>query len=109
LTTKMEKKSFSYLEAIGCFMFWQLGTRHDISYIVNIVAKFTSKPSHIHFAIMKRIYKYLRRTVHWGICYQSKTTVNLLEAYIDVDFLAHLIDKKSRSNFVVQMNGGLVS
>ncbi len=76
---------------------------------MNIVAKFTSKLNHIHFIVVKRIYKYVRGTVHWGICYQSRAIVNLLEVYTYVDFVVDLIDKKSRLSFVVQMNGGPIS
>jgi hypothetical protein len=58
---------------------------------------------------MKRIYKYMRGIVHWGICYQSETTANLLEAYVDANFVANLINQISRSGFAIQMNGGPVS
>jgi hypothetical protein len=76
---------------------------------MNIVAKFTSKLNHIHFIAMKRIYKYVCGTIHWGICYQSTSIVNLLELYAYVDFVVDLTDKKSRLGFVVQMNGGPIS
>jgi hypothetical protein len=74
---------------------------------VNIIAKFTSKLNHIHFIGVKRIY--IQGTIHWGICYQSRVIVNLLEVYAYVDFIVDLIDKKSRLGFVVQLNGGPIS
>lgn len=57
-----KKWTFFYLEALGCLMFAQLATWLDISYVMHIVAKFTSKPSSIDFTIVRKIYKFL-----WGI------------------------------------------
>jgi len=76
---------------------------------VNIVAKLTFKLNHTHFISVKRIYKYVRGTVHWGICYQSRAIINLFELYAYVDFVVDFTDKKSRLGFVVQMNGGPIS
>jgi hypothetical protein len=51
-------------------------------------------PSLIHFTVVRRIYKYVHETNHWGLCYQSGISVNLFEAYVDVNFVIDLIDKK---------------
>jgi hypothetical protein len=51
-------------------------------------------PNHIHFTVVRRIYKYVHGTNHWGLCYQSGIGVNLFEAYVDANFVIDLKDKK---------------
>jgi hypothetical protein len=66
-------------------------------------------PNHIHFTVVRRIYKYVHETNHWGLCYQSGMGVNLFEAYVDSNFVIDFIDKKLKTCFMLKMNGGPIS
>lgn len=51
-----ETQDYPYREAIGSLMFAAICTRSDISYAVSQVAKYSSKPSHVHWEAVKRIF-----------------------------------------------------
>lgn len=53
--------------------------------------------------------KYVRSLAHLRITYDGSVCDNLLTVYCDSDFVMHLDDRKSSSNFVVVLNGGPVA
>lgn len=55
-----ETQYYPYSEAIGSLMFAAICTRPDISYAVGQVAKYSSKPSHVYWEAIKRIFAYLK-------------------------------------------------
>jgi hypothetical protein len=53
--------------------------------------------------------KYLKATSSFGICFTRDAAVNILTTYYDVDYVVDLNDHRSRTSFVLLMNGGLVA
>ena len=51
---------FSYLSAIGALMYLDNCTRPDISFAVNLLARFSSAPTKRHCKRIKHILRYLR-------------------------------------------------
>jgi hypothetical protein len=70
-----------YARVIGCLMYAMTCTRPDIAYTVGKMSRYTSNPSHIHWNVVHRILRYLRRTMDYGILYSGYPTV--LEGYTD--------------------------
>lgn len=58
---------------------------------------------------MKRILKYLHGTPDLQITYAAASPSNVLQAFCDADFGGDLDDRKSRSGFVLTLNGGPVA
>ena len=58
-----------YQSAVGSLMYAMLGTRPDIAYAVLVVSRFSSNPTKAHVGAVKRIFRYLRATVHWQLTY----------------------------------------
>jgi hypothetical protein len=60
-------------------MFAQIGNRPDIFYAVNNVANFTTKPSTMHYGVVRCVFKYLQGSVHLGLSYYGRHDANILQ------------------------------
>ena len=50
-------------------------TRPDIAYAVEVLSKFTSKPSRDHWLAIERVMRYLIGTKNFGLFYKKNTLV----------------------------------
>jgi hypothetical protein len=83
-------------------------SRPDICLAVNQVAQFVQKPEASHWEAVKRIFAYLVKTPHHGLCY-GKDGETQLNGYTDADFAGDLTTRKSTTGFVFMFHGGPVS
>jgi hypothetical protein len=58
---------YPYLSAISALMYLANGTRPDIAFDVNLLARFSSAPMKRHWSDVKRILSYLRGTIDLGL------------------------------------------
>eukprot|EP00253_Pinus_taeda_P014924 PITA_14924 len=47
-------------------------TRPDIAHAVGVLSRFMSKPGKEHWTAVKRVFRYLRGTSDYGLCYQGR-------------------------------------
>ena len=80
-----------------------------VTYATGHASKFTRNPKISHISGAKRILKYLQGTSDLRITYSASDEPNILNAYCDADYGGDLDDKKSRSGFVITLNGGPVA
>lgn len=59
-------------------------TRPDISFAMNLVSRFMTKPLEIHAQVVKHIYRYLRGTIDLALQYQREGE-NRLYGFTDPD------------------------
>ena len=59
-------------------------SRPDISYSVKVCARYQVNPKESHMITLKRVIKYVKTTVDFGVWY-SKDTNDVLVGYSDVD------------------------
>ncbi|GJX65713.1 retrovirus-related pol polyprotein from transposon TNT 1-94 [Tanacetum coccineum] len=59
-------------------------SRPDLVFAVCICARYQAKPTKKHLEAVKRVFRYLRGTINWGLWY-PKDTAMALTAYADVD------------------------
>ena len=59
-------------------------SRPDISYSVGVCARYQANPKESHMITLKRVIKYVKTTVDFGVWY-SKDTNDVLVGYSDVD------------------------
>ena len=59
---QVEMTTVPFASAIGSVMYAMICTRPDISYAPSIYSKYQSNPGMIHWAAVKNIWKYLKRT-----------------------------------------------
>jgi hypothetical protein len=123
-----------YRELLGALLWVSQGTRPDITYSVSQCAKFSSKPKNAHWWALKKILRYLKGTIDYGIHYKKPGQRNQLllrdlslpEAYlssvsakeavgvtmdanVDADYANSLDDRRSVTGFVNFMAEGPIT
>lgn len=96
-----------YQSAIGSLMYASLGTRLDITYTVNVLSRFNSKPKLAHWMAVKRVIRYLIDKADHGIVYHRRDKLSLV-CYSDADHAGCQDTMKSTSGFIVMINGSPV-
>ena len=64
-------KSIPYREAIGSLLWLVAGTRPDIAFAVQTLARFCANPRMKHWRAVLRIFRYLHWTINFGLLYRS--------------------------------------
>ena len=89
-----------YQSLVGSFMFLQNCTRPDISFAVNYLARFMSKPTDVLFHKAKQLLRYLKGTINDGIMFERKPIA--IVGYCDATWAA-----RSVSGYIFFANGPL--
>ncbi len=97
-----------YQSAVGSLLYLSSATRPDITFAVNNVAKFSANPTKEHWTAVKRIFRYLRGTVNYGLLYTENGSPDCV-GFSDADWAGDLNDRKSTSGYTFLMNGAAVS
>lgn len=97
----------SYAIAIGSLMYAATGTRPDISFAVQHLAQFTSRPSHVHWTAVKCVMRYIKGTASLGITLGGNPLS--LKGYCDADWGANPSDRRSISGYLFKFGDGPVS
>ena len=93
-----------YLNAIGALMYLTNCTRPDISFAVNLLARFSSAPTKRHWVGIQHIFRYLRGTTDLGLFYSNNSRQGLI-GYADAGYLSDPHKDRSQTGYVF-MNGG---
>ena len=101
--------SFPYKATHGSLGFAAQSTRPDISFATSNVGRFQANPTVEHCKAARKVFKYLRGTIGFGITYGGSNSNCTLTAYGDADFANDKLDRKSRSGWVVLLNNGPIA
>ncbi len=96
-----------YQSAVGSLLYLSMKTRPDIAYAVNSVARFCSKPAKEHWLAVKRVFRYLKVSTHFGLLYCKEQED--LNGYSDADWGVDANDYKSTSGYLFQIGKTAVS
>nr|GFB55764.1 zinc finger, CCHC-type [Tanacetum cinerariifolium] len=109
LTPHMGKpvNQLEYSRAIGCVMYAMTSTRPDIAYIVGKLSRFTSNPSNHHWEAIIRVFRYLKKTMNYGLSYVGCPYV--IEGYSDASSITNSEDHTSTTGWVFLLGGGAIS
>ena len=80
----------------------------DISNAIGIVERFQADPKESHYAVVKRIFRYINGTPDFGLWYDRSNHFTLY-AYTNVDWVGNMDDRKSTSVGAFFLGGILVS
>jgi hypothetical protein len=83
-------------------------TRPDIIHAVCQVGQFQASPKNSHLLAVKRILRYLKGTVEYGLWYPTGNQLDLY-AFTDADWAGCVDDRKSTSGATFFLRGCLVS
>ena len=93
---------------IGSLMYAMVCTRPDITHAVGVLSKYMSKPGKEHWTTVKRVFKYLRGTTYYPICYQGRPgpdRVIDVHGFVDADWARDLDRRRSTSGYVFNLFG----
>ena len=97
-----------YLSAICALMYLANYTRPDISFSVNLLARYNSAPTKRHWNGIKHILRYLRGTSDIGLFY-SKTMEPQLLGYADAGYLSDPHKARSQTGYIFTYENTVIS
>ena len=83
-------------------------TRPDISFSVNLLARYSSSPTRRHWTGVKQIFRYLRGIMDMGL-YYSLSSKSGLVGYADAGFLSDPHNGRSQTGYVFLYGGTTIS
>ncbi|XP_021971100.1 uncharacterized mitochondrial protein AtMg00810-like [Helianthus annuus] len=96
-----------YRSIVGALQYLTI-TRPDISYAVNQVSQFLHSSTVDHYQEVKRILRYLKGTLAYGLHYTRPTHTALL-GYSDADWTRCLETRRSTYGYSIFLGGNLIS
>ena len=84
-------------------------TGPNIAHAVGVLSRYMSKPGKEHWTVVKRVFKYLRGTTYYAICYQGRPGLDGVidvHGFVDARDVDHEI---STSGYVFNLFGGAIS
>ncbi|KAM1956212.1 hypothetical protein ACFX16_025655 [Malus domestica] len=96
-----------YRRLVGGLQYLSL-TRPDISFAVNKLSQFMHSPSETHWQALKRLLRYLKGTISFGL-HLCRRPSHRLYAFSDADWAGDRDDRKSTTGYVVYLGGNLIS
>ena len=97
-----------YLSVIGALMYLANCTRSDIVFSSNLLARYSSAPTQIHWNGIKHILRYLQGTTYMGLFY-SKESKQQLFGYADAEYLSDPPKAISQTGYAFNCNGTAIS
>ena len=106
-----------YRGMVGSLLYLASWTRPDIAFAVSELSRFVSNPGKPHLEAAKRVFRYLRKTLHLGLVFRSSSSLsnhpeispNTLWGYVDSDWAGCPDSRRSTSGFVFMLNGAAIS
>ena len=100
-----------YRKLVALANFISNWTRPDITFTVNKLCKFMSNPGPVHWAALKHLLRYLKGTVHLGLCYDfgKVPKVQGLHGYTDASYADCPDTSKSTVAYVFFYGGAILS
>jgi hypothetical protein len=84
-------------------------TRPNLTYVVGYVSQFLERPTDEHFQAVKKILRYIVRTLQYGLRYGRRTGTTRLVGYCDSDLTSNIDTRKSTTGALFFLGKCLVS
>jgi hypothetical protein len=96
-----------YRSIVGSLQYLSL-TRPDVSFAVNKVCQFLQRPTIPHWTAVKRILRYLKQTLFYGLLLRRNSPAHL-NAYSDADWAGCPDDRRSTGGYCIFLGSNLIS
>ena len=104
-----------YLNAIRALLYLAQCTRPDISFVVNLLARYSNAPTRRHWNAVKDIFRYLKGTTDLGLFYTRESSsvaapyghrvYSRLAGYADAGYLSDPHRARSQMGYVFTVRG----
>ena len=101
-------KDVPYRHAVGSIMYLMIGTRPDLAFAIRKLSQYLEQPLQSHWIAVKRVFRYIAGTRHYGILFHGNKGINLI-GYTDSDWAGCRETRKSTSGYVFSLAGGAIS
>ncbi|XP_057855486.2 secreted RxLR effector protein 161-like [Cryptomeria japonica] len=103
----------TYASAVGSLMLAMVYTRPKIAQAVGVLSWFMTNPRIPHWDTVKRVFRYLRDTSQYALCYHGNLVVShrivSIQEYVDSDWAGDINNKRSTTGYVFMLNGGAIN
>lgn len=108
-----ESEKLKYQQMVGFLMFLMISTRPDISFHITRLAQRSSKPTAAHFALAKRVCRYVLGTADARLClgdqqHKNQMGDNLIQGFFDAAHQDHS-DFRTTFGYVFLYRGAPIS
>ena len=100
---------YPYMAVVGALMYLANCTRPDISFAVNLLARYSHDPTRRHWIGIKQIFRYLRGTQDMGLFFTNDSMHGQLTGYSDAGFLSDPHVGRSQTGYVFLVGGTTIS
>lgn len=97
----------SYRQLVGSLQYLAI-TRPDVSFVVNRLSQFMHAPTQLHLQALKRVLRYLKGTIHYGL-YLNRQSKHVLSAFSDSDWGGVLDKGRSTTAYVLYLGSNIIS
>ena len=97
-----------YQQAIGCLTYVSTATRPDIAAAVSILSTFMSDPSKEHWTGIKRLLRYIKGTLNFGLKFRAHGDEELY-GYSDANWAGDVDTRRSTSGYVFKIADSTIS
>jgi hypothetical protein len=101
-----------YVSAVDSLMYAIVCTRPGIAHAVGVLRRYMSKPRKVHWTSIKRVFRYLRGTTSYGLCYQGRlrlSRVMEIHGFVDAEWDVVMDHRRSTRGYVFNLFGGAIS
>eukprot|EP00253_Pinus_taeda_P009996 PITA_09996 len=101
-----------YASVVDSMMYAMVYTRPEIAHAVGALSRIMSKPRKEHWTTVKWVFRYLRGTSDYGLCYQGRLGLDKMldiHGFVDADWARDLDQRRSTSGYVFNLFVGAVS
>jgi hypothetical protein len=96
-----------FRSTVGALQYLSI-TRPDIAFAVNKLSQFMHKPTQTHWQSMKRLLRYLKSTIQFGL-HIYHFSCHTLHAFCDADWAGNKDDRRSTGSFCIFLCKNLIS
>ncbi|XP_068329930.1 secreted RxLR effector protein 161-like [Pyrus communis] len=96
-----------YRSIVGSLLYLT-ATRPDIMYATSLLARFMHCPTNRHYGTTKRVLRYIKGTLDYGLEYVKGRKACLI-GFCDIDWGGSLEDSKSKSGYASSFGSGVFS
>lgn len=93
------KNQTLYRQLLGVLQY-VTNTRPDVTYAVNLLSRFMHKPTVVHWQAAKKVLRYLKGTLDYGLHLGSHSGLHIF-AFYDGDWAVSIEDRKSVGGFCI--------